>query len=71
MNITWKNIIWNQFGAAIDMLCLRPAMGARRFVDEIHVTRNQGIPGERWLSQPWLQIPQLAWWRMMRPWSPR
>ncbi len=41
--------------AAIDMLCLRPGFGERRFVDEINVTRDQGIPGERWLTQPWLR----------------
>lgn len=44
-------------GAAIEMLCLRPAMGERRFVDEIHVTREEGIPGERWLTQPWMRLP--------------
>lgn len=42
-------------GAAIDMLCLRPARNARRFVDEITLTRKAGIPGERWLREPWLR----------------
>ncbi|PIE14398.1 MAG: hypothetical protein CSA70_01145 [Rhodobacterales bacterium] len=42
-------------GAAIDMLCLRPDRGERRFVDEIEVTRARGIPGERWTTAPWLK----------------
>ncbi len=43
-------------GAAVEMLCLRPGYGERRFVDEITVTRDQGIPGERWQTQPWLRL---------------
>ncbi|SFM22550.1 hypothetical protein SAMN04488042_10572 [Shimia aestuarii] len=42
-------------GAAIDMLCLRPARNQRRFVDEMTLTRAEGIPGERWKSEPWLR----------------
>lgn len=42
-------------GAAISMLCLRPARNERRFVDKIHLTSQQGIPGERWATQPWLR----------------
>ncbi|WP_127112109.1 hypothetical protein [Shimia sediminis] len=41
-------------GAAISMLCLRPERNQRQFVDEITLTRDRGIPGERWESQPWL-----------------
>ncbi|PSL19298.1 hypothetical protein [Shimia abyssi] len=41
--------------AAIDMLCLRPERNTRKFVDEISLTCDQGIPGERWLEQPWLR----------------
>lgn len=44
-----------QDGAAISMLCLRPARGQRRFVDRITLTRAQGIPGERWATQPWIR----------------
>ena len=43
-------------GAVIDMLCLRPGYGERRFVDEISVTRDAGIPGERWATAPWLKL---------------
>lgn len=43
-------------GAAIEMLCLRPERNQRRFVDEITVTRAEGIPGERWLTEPWLRL---------------
>lgn len=41
--------------AAIDMLCLRPGFGERRFVDRIEVSRAGGIPGERWTTAPWLR----------------
>ena len=43
-------------GAAIEMLCLRPERNKRQFVDEIELTKLQGIPGERWASQPWLKL---------------
>lgn len=43
-------------GAAISMLCLRPAYGERRFADRIEVTPEGGIPGERWSSKPWLRL---------------
>lgn len=42
-------------GAAISHLCLRPVRNTRRFVDEIRLTKAQGIPGERWATQPWLR----------------
>ncbi|MEC8197090.1 MAG: hypothetical protein VX228_12460 [Pseudomonadota bacterium] len=42
-------------GAAISHLCLRPARNERQFVDEITLTKAQGIPGERWMTQPWLR----------------
>ncbi|MEP2532553.1 hypothetical protein [Shimia sp.] len=42
-------------GAAIDFLCLRPARNERRFVDQISLTCDRGIPGERWLDAPWLR----------------
>lgn len=41
----------------VEMLCLRPDYGQRRFVTEIAVTCSQGIPGERWASRPWLRLP--------------
>ena len=39
------------------MLCLRPGYGERRFVSEIRLTKTHGIPGERWVSAPWLKLP--------------
>jgi len=42
-------------GAAIAHLCLRPARNERQFVDEITLTKARGIPGERWMTQPWLR----------------
>jgi MOSC domain len=42
--------------APIEQLCLRPDVGVRNFVDEIEVTREFGIPGERWSSAPWLTL---------------
>ncbi|MFB2532311.1 hypothetical protein ACEYYA_09085 [Paracoccus sp. p3-h83] len=44
-------------GAAIEMLCLRPARGARRFVDSLRLTRAFGIDGDRWPKTPWLRLP--------------
>lgn len=44
-------------GSAVERLCLRPDYGQRRFVDEITVTKAQGIPGERWGTSPWLTLP--------------
>ncbi len=44
-------------GAAVSMLCLRPDYNQRRFVDEITLTSDQGIPGERWATRPWLRLP--------------
>jgi hypothetical protein len=44
-------------GSAVELLCLRPDFGQRRFVDEIAVTKAQGIPGERWGTAPWLKLP--------------
>lgn len=43
-------------GSAVELLCLRPGYGERRFVGEIAVTRAQGIPGERWGTAPWLKL---------------
>ena len=43
-------------GAAISMLCRRPAYNQRDFVDALTVTRDRGIPGERWETAPWLRL---------------
>lgn len=44
-------------GSAVEQLCFRPGYGERRFVDELTLTRDQGIPGERWGLAPWLKLP--------------
>jgi hypothetical protein len=44
-------------GAAISMLCVRPARNQRRFVDRIDVTCKDGVAGERWAQEPWLRLP--------------
>lgn len=43
-------------GAAVSMLCLRPGYNQRRFVEEITLTPEGGIPGERWSTRPWLKL---------------
>lgn len=43
--------------APIHSLCLRPGYGERHFPSSIRMTRAQGIPGERWLTAPWLKLP--------------
>lgn len=40
----------------VTMLCLRPAIGQRAFPDRLRMTRSEGIPGERWLTMPWLRL---------------
>lgn len=44
-------------GSAVEQLCFRPGYGERRFVEELTVTKAQGIPGERWGTAPWLKLP--------------
>jgi len=41
--------------AAVDTLCFRPGRNLREFPDELTLTTAQGVPGERWLSAPWLR----------------
>jgi hypothetical protein len=43
--------------APIAMLCFRPGFGQRTFPDRLQMTRRLGIPGERWLTHPWLRLP--------------
>ena len=42
--------------APIDCLCLRPAFGERAFPTSLRLTRAAGIPGERWLTTPWMKL---------------
>lgn len=42
--------------APIEQLCLRPGVMQRTFVDEMQLTREFGIPGERWNTEPWLRL---------------
>lgn len=42
--------------APIANLCLRPARNARAFPEQITLTRAEGIPGERWLTEPWQRL---------------
>ena len=42
--------------APIAMLCFRAGFGLRSFPDQLTMTRKDGIPGERWLTQPWLKL---------------
>lgn len=44
-------------GSAVELLCLRPDFGQRRFVEDMKLTREHGIPGERWGTHPWLKLP--------------
>ena len=42
--------------APIHGLCLRPAFGERAFPTALTLTRAEGIPGERWLTTPWMTL---------------
>jgi hypothetical protein len=37
-------------------LCFRPGYGQRSFPDHLTLTREHGIPGERWMTAPWLRL---------------
>lgn len=43
--------------APVELLCFRPGFNKRTFPDHLILTRDQGIPGERWLTLPWLKLP--------------
>lgn len=43
--------------APIHSLCFRPGFNQRQFPDSLTLTTAAGVPGERWLSQPWLKLP--------------
>ncbi|MCA3455915.1 MAG: hypothetical protein IOC92_00020 [Rhodobacter sp.] len=38
----------------ITCLCVRPAPNQRQFPQTLRLTRAEGVPGDRWLTQPWL-----------------
>lgn len=40
-----------------EQLCFRPGRNLRRHPDRLHLTRAEGVPGERWLTEPWLRLP--------------
>lgn len=44
-------------GGRVTGLCLRPAPNHRSFPDRLQMTRAEGIPGDRWLTMPWLRLP--------------
>lgn len=44
-------------GGPVTMLCQRPGIGERVFVNSLRLTRSEGVPGDRWLSRPWLRLP--------------
>ncbi|WP_128254741.1 MOSC domain-containing protein [Falsirhodobacter deserti] len=43
--------------APVTGLCFRPAVGERIFPDALRLTRAEGVPGDRWLTRPWLRLP--------------
>ncbi|GGF56089.1 hypothetical protein GCM10011402_05070 [Paracoccus acridae] len=43
--------------ARADCLCFRPGFNQRAFPDQLTLTRAEGIPGERWMTAPWLKLP--------------
>jgi hypothetical protein len=44
-------------GAAVEQLCFRPAFNQRTFPPTLSLTSEEGVPGERFLSNPWLKLP--------------
>lgn len=47
-------------GARVEQLCFRPGPNLRDFPAALTLTRDQGVPGERWLTMPWLRLPDGA-----------
>lgn len=43
--------------ACIHSLCFRPAFNQRTHPDSLTLTVAEGVPGERWLTAPWLRLP--------------
>lgn len=43
--------------APIRCLCFRPAYNGREFPESLQMTVVGGVPGERWLNQAWLKLP--------------
>ncbi|MEO6298856.1 MAG: hypothetical protein ABIV25_00585 [Paracoccaceae bacterium] len=43
--------------APIASLCYRPGLGQRQFSTSLTFTQAQGVPGDRWLTMPWLKLP--------------
>jgi len=43
--------------AKIATLCFRPGFGQRDFPAMLRLTQAEGVPGERWLTNPWLKLP--------------
>ncbi len=44
-------------GAPVEILCFRPGYNLRQFPRNLRLTCDQGIPGERWQTAPWLRLP--------------
>ena len=42
--------------AQAQLLCFRPGYNQRQFPDHLTLTRANGIPGERWLTAPWMTL---------------
>ena len=42
--------------APIAALCFRPGLSQRQFPASLILTQAQGVPGERWLTLPWLRL---------------
>lgn len=43
--------------APIQSLCFRPGFNERSFPNSLRLTVAEGVPGERWLTHPWLRLP--------------
>lgn len=42
--------------APVQGLCFRPGFNQRQFPSRLRLTRAEGVPGERWLTAPWLRL---------------
>lgn len=42
--------------STVQSLCFRPAFNQREFPATLRLTQAEGVPGERWLTAPWLKL---------------
>lgn len=45
-----------QQATKVAQLCFRPARNQRLFPESLRMTRAEAVPGDRWLTEPWIRL---------------